>query len=46
MGRMDVERLKSATEADIARWKQEDGIDDALLGPPRFVTSVRNDPQA
>ena len=36
-GRIDVERLAAATEEDIERWKREDGVDDAALGPPRFV---------
>ncbi|MBM2811431.1 MAG: hypothetical protein HW416_2190, partial [Chloroflexi bacterium] len=35
--RIDIERVNSATEAEIARWKREDGIDDSRLGPPRYV---------
>ena len=35
--RIDIERVNAATEADIARWKREDGIDDSKLGPPRYV---------
>lgn len=37
-GRIDLKRIEAATEADIERWKQEDGIDDATLGPARLVT--------
>jgi putative transcriptional regulator len=36
-GQIDFEKLDSATEEDIDRWKREDGIDDAALGPPRYV---------
>ena len=36
-GRIDVEKLDSATEEDTERWKREDGIDDAALSPPRYV---------
>ncbi|HEY8883885.1 MAG TPA: helix-turn-helix domain-containing protein [Chloroflexota bacterium] len=36
-GRIDVEKLESATEEDIERWNREDGIDEAALGPPRYV---------
>lgn len=36
-GRLDVERLKAATEADIDRWKRQEDIDDATLGPARLV---------
>ncbi len=36
-GRLDVSRLDSTTEEDIERWKREDGIDDAALGPPHYV---------
>ncbi len=36
-GGLDKERLSAATEADIDRWKREDGVDDSALGPPRFV---------
>ena len=36
-GRVDAAKLRGATEADIARWKAADGIDDAALGPPRLV---------
>ena len=38
-GRIDIERVRESTEADIARWKREDGVDDATLGPSRFVSS-------
>ena len=38
-GRIDVERVRTATETEIARWKQQDGIDDAALGPARFVSA-------
>lgn len=34
-----MEKVKKATEADISRWKREDGIDDATLGAARFVSS-------
>ena len=36
-GRVNVAKLRAATERDIERWKREDGIDDAQLGPPRLV---------
>jgi putative transcriptional regulator len=36
-GRVDPSRLRAASDADIQRWKQEDGDDDSALGPPRFV---------
>lgn len=36
-GRLDVERLKAATEADIDRWKHQEDVDDATLGPARLV---------
>ena len=36
-GRIDIEKVDSATEEDIERWKREDGIDDGALGPPRYV---------
>lgn len=36
-GRLDPERLRAATEADIEGWKREDGLDDATLGPARLV---------
>lgn len=37
-GRIDVEKVNAATEADIARWKREDGVDDTNLGSARFVS--------
>jgi putative transcriptional regulator len=37
-GRIDIEKFNAVTEEDIARWKREDGIDDADWGPPRLVT--------
>jgi putative transcriptional regulator len=39
-GRIDAEKLDAATEQDIERWKREDGIDDAVLGPPRYVRAA------
>jgi putative transcriptional regulator len=36
-GRIDIEKVDSATEEDIERWKREDGIDDGALGPPHYV---------
>ena len=36
-GRVNAAKLRAATERDIERWKREDGIDDAQLGPPRLV---------
>jgi len=36
-GRVDVARVQAATPADIERWKREDGVDDAALGPARLV---------
>lgn len=38
-GRIDVAKLNAATEADISRWKRQDGIDDAALGPARLVSA-------
>lgn len=38
-GRLDVERLKKATDADIETWKRQEGVDDTALGPVRFVTA-------
>jgi len=43
--RMDLAKITAATEADIARWKREDGIDDSTLGPPRWVRA-QPDPRA
>lgn len=37
-GRIDLDRIRAATEEDIERWKREDGVDDATLGPFRLVT--------
>jgi len=34
---VDSARLRAATEADIERWKRQDGVDDAALGPARLV---------
>ena len=36
-GRLDVGRINAATETDINRWRQEDGIDDSTLGPGVLV---------
>src|SRR5690348_16722704 len=36
-GRVNLQRLQAATAADIAKWKREDGIDDASLGPARLM---------
>ena len=36
-GRVDAARVKAASEAEIERWKQEDGIDDDALGAARLV---------
>ena len=36
-GRLDVERLKAAREAEIEHWKRQEGVDDATLGPARVV---------
>lgn len=35
--RIDTEKANATTEADVVRWKREDGIDDSKLGPPRYV---------
>ncbi len=37
MGRVDIPKVKAATEADIARWKQADEVDDSALGPALLV---------
>jgi len=34
---IDKGKVEAATEAAIARWKSDDGIDDAALGSARFV---------
>jgi putative transcriptional regulator len=39
-GRLDRAKVRRASEADIAGWKREEGVDDALLGPVRYVPSV------
>jgi putative transcriptional regulator len=39
-GRVDRAKVRRATEAQIAAWKREDGIDDAQLGPLRYVPNV------
>ena len=36
-GRLDRARLAAATEADVERWKREDGVDDTALGAARYV---------
>jgi len=38
-GRLDLERLKRASDAEIDTWKRQEGIDDAALGPVRFVSA-------
>jgi len=35
--RIDRDKVNATTEADIERWKREDGIDDSQLGPARYV---------
>lgn len=37
-GRSDLAKIRATTEEDIERYKREDGIDDAFLGPVRVVT--------
>jgi putative transcriptional regulator len=39
-GRVDRAKIRAATEAQIAAWKREDGIDDARLSAPRYVPKV------
>ena len=41
-GRIDVARVRAATEEDIERWQREDDHDDEALGPPHFVIPVPN----
>lgn len=36
-GYVNHRKLKKTTEADIERYKQEDGIDDRFLGPAHLV---------
>jgi putative transcriptional regulator len=36
-GGIDVEKLLAATDADIARWEREEGMEGAVLGHVRFV---------
>ncbi len=45
-GRIDVGKVKKASEDEIARWKSEDGVDDASLGPARFVSQGPPDVRA
>lgn len=43
-GRINLAKLQAATDAQIARWQQEDGVDESALGPVRAVppqTDVR-----
>jgi len=43
-GRINAAKVRSATEADKARWDAEDRFDDRDFGPERFVlpkTDVR-----
>ncbi len=39
-GRVNRAKVRRASEDQIAAWKREDGIDDAVLGPARYVPSV------
>lgn|GEM_PF-751638 len=32
-GRLDLAQIRAATETDIERWKDQDGVEDAALGP-------------
>jgi putative transcriptional regulator len=36
-GRLDVAKVRAAPETSIERWKRGEGVDDATLGPARFV---------
>ena len=36
-GQLDLAKIRAATETDIERWKDQDGVDDAALGPVRVV---------
>jgi putative transcriptional regulator len=36
-GKIDLLKVGAATEGDIERWKREDGVDDASLGPAHLV---------
>jgi putative transcriptional regulator len=36
-GGIDRARVADTTEADVGRWKRADGVDDAALGPARYV---------
>lgn len=38
-GGIDRARIAAATEADVERWKRDDGVDDAALGPGRYVAA-------
>lgn len=39
-GTVDRAKVAGATEADIERWKREEGIDDESLGFSRFVPAL------
>jgi putative transcriptional regulator len=39
-GSIDRARVRRASEDEIAAWKREEGVDDALLGPVRYVPNV------
>jgi hypothetical protein len=41
-GRIDAAKLRSATEADKARWDLEDGFDDHDFGAERFALPKTN----
>lgn len=36
-GQVDARRARAATDADIERWKREDGVDDTRLGAASLV---------
>ena len=36
-GRIDRARVAATPDADIERWKREDGVDDETLGAARYV---------
>jgi hypothetical protein len=41
-GRVNLAKIRAATEEQIAAWKREDGFDEAVLGPIRVVPPAPN----
>jgi DNA-binding transcriptional regulator YiaG len=39
-GRVNLAKMRQATEEEAARWDKEDGVDQSVLGPWEFVPAV------